>query len=84
MPSLHKKLIGLASFALLALSMAAPPTQSQEVAYPTRAIRVIVPFPPGGGIDVAVRIIGQELGDAVGQPVVIDNRAGAGGKPSSR
>ena len=79
MPSLHKKLIGLASFALLALSMAALPTQSQEVAYPTRAIRVIVPFPPGGGIDVAVRIIGQELGDAVGQPVVIDNRAGAGG-----
>jgi len=47
--------------------------------YPNRPIHVIVPFPPGGGIDVAARIVGQELSNSLGQPVVIDNRAGAGG-----
>jgi len=47
--------------------------------YPNRPIRIIVPFPPGGGIDVAMRIIGQELSIDLGQAVVIDNRAGAGG-----
>lgn len=47
--------------------------------YPNRPIHIIVPFPPGGGIDVAMRIIGQELSNDLGQPVVVDNRAGAGG-----
>src|SRR5262249_35824289 len=47
--------------------------------YPNRPIRIVVPFPPGGGIDVAMRIIGQELSNDLGQAVVIDNRAGAGG-----
>jgi tripartite-type tricarboxylate transporter receptor subunit TctC len=54
-------------------------TPTDADSYPSRPLRVIVPFPPGGGIDIAMRIIGQELGDALGQSVVIDNRAGAGG-----
>ncbi len=47
--------------------------------YPSRAVRVIVPFQAGGRVDLAMRIIGQFLAEKWGQPVVIDNRPGAGG-----
>src|SRR5688500_11287253 len=47
--------------------------------YPTKPIRFIVPFPVGGVADVFARVIGQKLNDAWGQPVVVENRAGAGG-----
>jgi tripartite-type tricarboxylate transporter receptor subunit TctC len=48
-------------------------------AYPGKPIRLIVPFPPGGGVDGAARIVGQRLADALGQQIVIDNRGGSGG-----
>lgn len=74
------KLSALVFASLLTIAPLANAQTSTEVSgYPNRPIHVIVPFPPGGGIDVAMRIIGQELGDALGQPVVIDNRGGAGG-----
>jgi len=47
--------------------------------YPSRSIRLIVPFPPGGSNDIVGRVIGQQLGERLGKPVVIDNRGGAGG-----
>ncbi len=47
--------------------------------YPAKPIRLIVPFPPGGGNDIMARTIGQKLTEATGQQVVIDNRGGAGG-----
>jgi tripartite-type tricarboxylate transporter receptor subunit TctC len=47
--------------------------------YPTRPIRVIIGFPPGGGIDIVARVMAPRLSENLGQPVVIDNRAGAGG-----
>lgn len=47
--------------------------------YPSKPVRFIVPFPPGGGADVIGRVISQKLSDKWGQQVVIDNRAGAGG-----
>ena len=48
-------------------------------AYPQKPIRLIVPFPPGGGNDIMARTIGQKLTESTGQAVVIDNRGGAGG-----
>src|SRR5215469_8499892 len=48
-------------------------------AYPTNPIRIIVPYQAGQGTDVATRYLAEHLGRALGQPLVIDNRAGAGG-----
>ena len=47
--------------------------------YPAKSIRFIVPFPPGGPTDVLARVLGQKLSEQMGQPVVLDNRPGAGG-----
>jgi len=47
--------------------------------YPAKAIRLIVPFPPGGSNDIVGRMVGQQLGERLAQSVVIDNRGGAGG-----
>ena len=66
----------------LALVLAAAllgPTPSQAQDYPTRAIRIIVPFGAGGPADVTARLIGQVLQENFSQPVVVENRTGAGG-----
>ena len=68
----------LASACLACLAAALPGTAAAQ-AYPNKSIRMIVPFPPGGGVDFMARIIGQKLGERVGQQVVIDNRAGSNG-----
>ena len=52
--------------------------------YPTRAITLIVPFPAGGGVDAVARITADKLSQALGQPIVIDNRGGAGGVIGTR
>ncbi|HEV3011191.1 MAG TPA: tripartite tricarboxylate transporter substrate binding protein [Burkholderiales bacterium] len=66
---------------LLALAGAAvcPRVLAQADEYPSKAIRLIVPFAPGGGTDIVARILGQKIGEAWKQAVVVDNRAGANG-----
>ncbi|HET9403483.1 MAG TPA: tripartite tricarboxylate transporter substrate binding protein [Burkholderiales bacterium] len=67
---------------LLILSMggfAAGAAYAQAPAYPTRAIRMVIALAPGGGVDTTGRFIAQKLNEAWGQPVVTDNRPGAGG-----
>ncbi len=47
--------------------------------YPNKPLRLIVPFPPGGGNDILARTVGQRLAEAIGQQIIVDNRGGAGG-----
>ncbi len=63
------------ALAACALSVAA----QAQTAYPVKPLRLLVPFPAGGPTDVITRAIGQKLADALGQPVVVDNKPGAGG-----
>jgi len=66
----------LAAAACLAALLASAPAQAQE--YPSRPVKVIVPFSPGGAVDGPMRVIAQELGKRMGQQVVVENKPGAG------
>jgi len=68
-------------FAALALAATAAVTSFSSPAqeYPVKPVRVIVPFPPGGGIDMFARVLSQKVSDAIGQQVIVDNRPGAQG-----
>src|SRR3970040_834410 len=71
-----KKAVLTALIAPLALAGFAPGAQQNS---PTRPIRLIVPYPPGGNVDITARIIGPTMGELLGQTVVVDNRGGGGG-----
>ncbi|MDR3212437.1 MAG: tripartite tricarboxylate transporter substrate binding protein [Azoarcus sp.] len=63
---------------LLAAQFIAPVVQAQGSAYPNKAIKLIVPFPPGGAADTIARIYGEKLAESFRQPVIVENKPGAG------
>jgi len=69
--------VGSVSLLLALAALAAPAAAADD--YPSRAIRLIIPFPPGGSNDVVGRIVANQLGQKLGKQVFVDNRAGAGG-----
>ena len=75
-------MFGLARFVLaaaIAFSVTAALGQGRQVDYPNRPIKLIVAFPPGGATDVIARVVGQPLGQRLGQQVIVDNRPGSNG-----
>jgi len=71
-----------ATLAVSLTGLAALPAKAAD-AYPSRPIRLVVPFPAGGATDVIARLMGQKVSEAAGQPVIIDNRGGAAGNIGS-
>jgi len=69
----------LAALPLALLALASSGAAQAQAAYPNKPIRFMVGFPPGGSADVSSRTISQRLSERLGQPLVMDNRAGAGG-----
>jgi len=72
-------LIGLARLLFFALALTLACAGASAQSYPTKPIRLVVPYPPGGPLATIARAMGQKLTEAWHQPVVVDNRAGAGG-----
>ena len=62
-----------------AAALAAVPRTARAQAYPSRPVRIIVPFPAGQASDTVARLVGQSLSERLAQPFVIENRTGAGG-----
>ncbi len=79
MPLTRRKLIKTASTLPVAAWAAGPWARASAQAFPSRPVRLVVPFPPGGTTDVVARILGQRLTEVMGQPFVVENRAGAAG-----
>jgi tripartite-type tricarboxylate transporter receptor subunit TctC len=74
-----RRLMRSARLAVAVAAVVALSTAALSAPYPERPVTIVVPFAPGGANDVVVRIIQQPLGEALGQPVIVENRGGAGG-----
>lgn len=77
-PALHTGRRTLLTLAALAPLLAAPALQAQAAAWPSKPMRIIVPYSAGGNSDAIGRFIADKLGTALGQPIIVENKAGAG------
>jgi tripartite-type tricarboxylate transporter receptor subunit TctC len=79
MDRVHRKAFGWLTLASLALCGVVPTVVAQTT-YPSKPITLVVTYPPGGGADAMARLIAPKMGEALGQPIVIENKPGAGGQ----
>ena len=70
----------LSALGLFAVLAAAPSPASAQADYPNKPIKVVIPFAAGGGNDIFARLVGQKFTELIGQPHIIENRPGAGGR----
>lgn len=77
------KFTAICALATLLVAYALVPATSSAQPWPTKPVRIVVPFAPGGTSDMLGRIVANKLSESFGQPFVIENRAGAGGVPGS-
>src|SRR5262245_28607694 len=68
-----KRILTAGAIALFAL------TAGAQTDYPNRPVKIVVPYPPGGGVDILARVLSEKLAAQFGQPAPVENRAGAGG-----
>lgn len=77
-PVTHRRTALLAIACCAFAAAGAPVAATAQEAFPSRPVTLVIPFPPGGSADIVGRIVGKRLSDQLGQPVVFDNRPGAG------
>ena len=82
--TLRRSLLALAAGAALALPWSNAAAQDMAASFPSKPIKMLVPFSAGGGIDLIARITAQKMGENLGQQVVVDNQGGGGGVVASR
>ena len=85
MGQLGRRIAALGAVALAALAVPAPiQAQAQAQDYPTKTVTLVVPYPPGGGVDVLARVVAERLSTVLGHQVIVDNRVGGSGLVGTR
>ena len=82
-PSRRRALLR-STLAILAAAVGVAPALAQDAAYPSRPVSIVVPFAPGGSLDLTARILADRMKDVLGQPVLVVNRPGAGSSVGAR